>query len=69
MYFLIGFPGGTVVKIHLPMQDMQERWVCSLGQGEPLEWKMATHSVFLPGKLHGQRSLAGHSPWVTVRHD
>ena len=24
---------------------------------------MATHSVFLPGKSHGQRSLAGYSPW------
>ena len=25
---------------------------------------METHSVFLPGKFHGQRSLVGHSPWV-----
>ena len=26
--------------------------------------------VFLPGKSHGQRSLAGHSPWGRrVRHD
>ena len=24
---------------------------------------MATCSVFLPGKFHGQRSLAGYSPW------
>ena len=24
---------------------------------------MATHSIFLPGELHGQRSLAGYSPW------
>ena len=24
---------------------------------------MATHSVFLPGKSHKQRSLAGYSPW------
>ena len=24
---------------------------------------MATHSVFLPGESHGQRSLAGHGPW------
>ena len=23
----------------------------------------ATHSVFLPGESHGQRSLVGHSPW------
>ena len=27
--------------------------------------------VFLPGELHGQRSLAGYSPWghKRVRHD
>ena len=24
---------------------------------------MATHSILLPGKFHGQRSLAGYSPW------
>ena len=24
---------------------------------------MATHSSFLPGESHGQRSLAGCSPW------
>ena len=24
---------------------------------------MATTPVFLPGKFHGQRSLAGYSPW------
>ena len=24
---------------------------------------MATHSVFLPGESHGQRSLVGCSPW------
>ena len=26
------------------------------------EKKMTTHSVFLPGKFHGQRSLVGYSP-------
>ena len=28
-----------------------------------LEDKMAAHSSILPGKSHGQRSLAGYSPW------
>ena len=42
---------------------MQESWVQSPGQEDPLEKGMATYSVvFLPGKLHGQRSLAGYSP-------
>ena len=30
---------------------------------DPLEKEMATHPTFLPGKFHGQRSLAGCSPW------
>ena len=34
-----------------------------LGSNGYLEKGMATHSVFLPGKFHGQRSLAGYSPW------
>ena len=42
---------------------MQEIWVRSLGLEDPLEKEMATHSVFLPGESHGQRSLVGCSPW------
>ena len=42
---------------------MQETWVQSLGQEDPLEEGMATYSVFLPRKSHGERSLAGFSPW------
>ena len=29
----------------------------------PLRRKWRPTPVFLPGKSHGQRSLAGHSPW------
>ena len=36
--------------------------VQSLGWEDPLEKEMATHTVFLPGKSHGQRSLVGYSP-------
>ena len=42
---------------------MQENWVQPLGWEDPLEKDMATHSVFLPGEFHGQRSLVGYSPW------
>jgi len=38
--------------------------VQSLGWEDPLEKGMTTHSVFLPGKFHGQRSLAGYSHGV-----
>jgi len=40
---------------------MQETPVLSLGQQDPLEGEMATHSVFLPEKPHRQRSWAGHN--------
>ena len=34
------------------------------GQEDSLEKGMATTPVFLPGKSHGPRSLAGYSPWI-----
>ena len=34
-------------RICLPVQEMQEMWVWSLGQEEPLEEEMATHSSLL----------------------
>ena len=37
---------------------------------DPLEEEMATHSSFLAGESHGQRSLVGYSPWGhKVKHD
>ena len=41
---------------------MQETQVRSLGQENPLEKGWQPTSVFLPGELHGQRSLVGYSP-------
>ena len=37
--------------------------VQSLGQEDPLEEGMATHSGILPGESHEQRILVGFSPW------
>ena len=34
-----------------------------------LEKEMATTPVFLPGKFHGQRSLAGYDPWGHIESD
>ena len=39
------------------MQETQDTWVCSLGQEDPLEKEMETHSSTLAW------SLAGYSPW------
>ena len=30
---------------------------------------MATTPVFLPGKSHGEKSLAGYSPWGSKESD
>ena len=48
-------------RIHLPVQEMEEMCVQSLG-GE--EWRRKWHPtpVFLPRKSRGQRILAGYSP-------
>ena len=43
--------------------------VRSLGQEDPLEKEMATHSSILPGESHGQRSLAGYSLWGCKESD
>ena len=37
--------------------------VRSLGQEDPLQKGMATHSSILAWKFHGQRRLAGYTPW------
>ena len=43
---------------------MQETQVQSLGQEDPLEEEMATHSsIILAWKSHVQRSLLGYIPW------
>ena len=40
-----------VVKNLSAMQEMQEMWVQSLGQEDPLEKEMATHSSILAWKI------------------
>ena len=58
----MGFPSGSVLKNPPAMQQPQETQVQSLGQEDPLEEGMATHSSILPEESHGQRSLVGYSP-------
>ena len=63
----LGLPGGSDVK-SLPAK--WETQVQSLGQEDPLEKKDPLEKeiptpVFLPGKSHGWRSLAGYIPWVS----
>ena len=59
-----------MVKNPLGMQQMQEIQTRSLGQEDPLEKEMATHSNTLAWKKsHGQRSLASYSPWRCKESD
>ena len=46
-----GFPSGSAVKNPPAMQKMQERQVRSLGQEDPLEECMATHSSILAWRI------------------
>ena len=45
------------------LSAVQETWVQSPGLEDPLEKGMANHSSTLLWRMHGQRSLAGYSPW------
>ena len=51
------------------LSAMQEAQVQSLGREDNLEMELAITPVFLPGKFHGQRSLAGYSPWCCKELD
>ena len=42
---------------------MRKNWVQSQGWEDPLRRKWLPTAVFWPGEFHGQRSLAGYSPW------
>ena len=67
----MGFPGGSVIK-NLPA--MQEKWIQSLSQENPLEKELATHLSILaweipwieePGRLQSmgsQMSRTGFKP-------
>ena len=48
---------------------MQETWVQFLGWEDPLEKGMATHSSIFAWTIHGQKSLAGYSPWGSKELD
>ena len=61
---LLFIPGGSMLKIHLPVQETQETWVWSLGREDPLEEEVATPSSILvwriplseePGRLQSTR--------------
>ena len=48
---MLGFPGGSVVKNLPAIQETQETQVQSLGQEDPLEKEMVTHSNILNWRI------------------
>ena len=58
-------------SICLPKQAMQERWVRSWGQEDPLEEEMATHSSILAWKIQWTEEPGGlqSTGLQRVRHD
>ena len=59
----MGFPGGTSGKEHAYQCRRHKMWVRSLNQEDPPEEAWQPTAVPLAGEAHGQRSLAGYSPW------
>ena len=53
------------------MQEMQKTWVQSLGEEDPLEKEIITHSTILAWKITLTGDLVGYSSWghKRVRHD
>ena len=51
------------------MQETLEMQGQSLGGEDVLEEVWQPTPVFLPGKFHGQRSLADYSPWGRKEKD
>ena len=62
----MGFPGGSVGK-NAPAStgDGFSPWVGKI----PLRKEWPPTPVFLPGRFHGQRGLAGYSPWGRKESD
>ena len=54
-----GFPGGSAVKNLPAMQETQEMELRSLGQEDPLEKEMATHSSVLAWRIPGMGEPGG----------
>ena len=50
------------------MKETQETYVRSLSQEDPQRTKWHHTPVFLPGKFHEPKSLAGYNPGVARAH-
>ena len=58
-----------VVQMVKNLPAMQETWIQSLDWKDPWRRNWQPTPVFVPGEFHGQRSLAGYSPWGRKESD
>ena len=64
IYIVLGFPGGgsgkePTCQCRRCKKGGLNPWVSKM----PWRWVWKPNLVFLPGKSHGQSSLAGDNPW------
>ena len=64
----MGFPGGKLSTKESACQCKKQGFDPQVGK---ISWRRAWQPtpVFLPGKSHGQRNLAGYSPWGLQESD
>ena len=64
-FYLIYSQGrdSLIAQLVKNLPAVQETQVQFLGQEDPLEKEMATHSSILAWEIPWMRSLAGYSPW------
>ena len=70
IYRQLGLFTSLVVQTVKRLLTMRETWVQSLGQEDPLEKEMATHSSTLAWKIPQTEELGRlHSPWGRKKSD
>ena len=64
-YIYKGFPGGTVAKKKSTCQCRRYQRLGFVPWVRKIPWRRRWQPspVFLPGEFHGQKILAGYSPW------
>ena len=66
---LVHIPGSSAIKNPPAMPETQETRMRSMRREMPWRRKWQLTPVFLPGALHGQRSLQHYSPWGCKESD
>ena len=51
IHFVVGFPGGSVIKNPSALWELQEMRIRSLGREDPLEEGMATHCSIVARRI------------------